>query len=92
MKAFEWENPHSEIDLAVVRTNGAVEEWKFEGSGMTVLRNPAGRKAMMKVGDKITVEYYPMRQGLGGGMFVSVTLADGKAYPVGVFVPGSVLC
>ncbi len=88
IKGFGWENPHSWIDLTVVRSNGKIEDWKFEGGGASRLEKSGWSKAMMKVGDKVTVEYNPARAGLGEGMFTAITLANGKYYPVGVFVPG----
>jgi hypothetical protein len=42
-----------------------------------LLRN-GWKSSTLKTGDKVSVTVRPMRDGTPGGLFVSVTLADGR--------------
>lgn len=88
VKEFEWMNPHSWIHVVVSKPGGGTEEWKFEGAGVGRLERAGWSKDMMKPGDRVVVEYSPRREGTGGGLFQSVTMADGKTYFSGFGQPG----
>ena len=68
VKEFRWANPHSWIDLDVPNAKGVVDTWSIEMTSPTTL----------KAGDKVSVTVRPMRDGSPGGLFVSVTLPDGR--------------
>ena len=75
---FTWTNPHSAIQLDVPNDSGGVDRWGVElGSPQSMARN-GWRSNIIKAGDKVTVVVNPLKSGEFGGIFVSITLADGR--------------
>jgi hypothetical protein len=75
---FAWTNPHSAIQLDVPNDKGGVDRWGVElGSPQSMARN-GWRSSIVKPGDKVTVVVNPLKSGEFGGIFVSITLADGR--------------
>jgi Family of unknown function (DUF6152) len=75
---FVWTNPHASIQLDVVNENGSTERWGVEmGSPNSMVKN-GWRSTLLKAGDKVTVVVNPLRSGEHGGIFQSITLADGR--------------
>jgi hypothetical protein len=78
VKDFRWTNPHSWIDLEVADAKGAVTLWSVEMNPPPFLIRAGWRSSTLKAGDKVSVTLNPIRDGSPGGIFVSVTLPDGK--------------
>ena len=78
VKEFRWANPHSWIDLDVANAKGAVDTWSIEMTSPAFLLRSGWKASTLKSGDKISVTVRPMRDGTPGGLFVSVTLPDGR--------------
>ena len=76
VREFQWTNPHSWIELTVMRGD-AKEEWSIEALSPNVLGRQGWKKNTLKAGDPITVVINPMRDDSKGGNLVAVTLADG---------------
>ena len=75
---FTWTNPHSAIQLDVPNESGGVDRWGVElGSPQSMARN-GWRSNIIKPGDTITVVVNPLKSGEFGGIFVSLTLPDGR--------------
>jgi Family of unknown function (DUF6152) len=75
---FVWTNPHASIQLDVVNENGSTERWGVEmGSPNSMVKN-GWKSTLLKAGDKVTVVVNPLRSGEHGGIFQSITLADGR--------------
>jgi hypothetical protein len=75
---FAWTNPHSAIQLDVPDGKGGTERWGVElGSPNSMAKN-GWRSTILKAGDKVTVVVNPLKSGEPGGIFVSITLADGR--------------
>jgi hypothetical protein len=75
---FTWTNPHSAIQLDVPNESGGVDRWGVElGSPQSMARN-GWRSNIIKAGDKVTVVVNPLKSGEFGGIFVSLTLPDGR--------------
>ena len=75
---FTWTNPHSAIQLDVPNENGGVDRWGVElGSPQSMARN-GWRSNIIKPGDMVTVVVNPLKSGEFGGIFVSLTLPDGR--------------
>ena len=75
---FTWTNPHSAIQLDVPNDSGGVDRWGVElGSPQSMARN-GWRSNIIKAGDKVTVVVNPLKSGEFGGIFVSLTLPDGR--------------
>jgi len=77
VKAFQWTNPHSWVQLAVAR-GGAEEAWAIEALSPNVLGRQGWSKNTLRPGDRVSVVINPLRDGKAGGNLVSVALADGR--------------
>lgn len=78
VKQFKWANPHSWIELEVPDGKGGVTDWNVEMTSPAVLIRAGWKSSVMKPGDKVTVMAHPQQSGEPGGIFVSVTLPDGR--------------
>ena len=77
VKEFRWTNPHSWIDLEVA-DKGTTTVWSIEMNPPPFLIRAGWKSSSLKAGDKVSVTLNPIRSGDPGGIFVSVTLADGR--------------
>jgi hypothetical protein len=80
VRQFKWANPHSWIELEVPNDKGAVEVWNAEMTAPGILARAGWKSTLLKPGDKVTIVVRPLLTGEPGGLFVSVTLADGQTY------------
>jgi len=78
VKTFKWANPHSWIELEVQNSKGATEIWNLEMNPPSFLVRAGWKSTTIKPGDKIKFSARPFKNGDPGGLFVSVTLPDGK--------------
>jgi hypothetical protein len=78
VKDFRWTNPHSWIDLEVSGPDGTTAVWSVEMNPPPYLVRAGWKSTTLKPGDKVSVTLNPIRTGEPGGIFVSVTLADGR--------------
>src|SRR5579863_6271312 len=78
VKQFKWANPHSWIEMEVPDGKGGSTDWNVEMTSPAVLIRAGWKSSVMKPGDKVTVMCHPQQSGEPGGIFVSVTLADGR--------------
>lgn len=75
---FAWTNPHASIQLDVASEKGGNERWGVELGSPNSMVKAGWRSTTLKPGDKVTVVVNPLKSGEPGGIFVSVTLADGR--------------
>jgi hypothetical protein len=78
VKQFGWQNPHSWMEIDVPNDAGVVTTWKVEMTSPAFLIRAGWKATTIKPGDKVTVKVFPLRDGDPGGLFQSVTLADGS--------------
>ena len=78
VKEFRWTNPHSWIDLDVTDDKGVAQTWSVEMTSPAFLVRAGWKSSTLKPGDKVSITLRPFRNGDPGGLFVSVTLADGR--------------
>jgi hypothetical protein len=78
IKEFRWANPHSWIELEVVNSAGKTEVWNFEMLPPTYLIPAGWTRSTVKFGDKVKVTANGFADGTPGGIFVSITLANGQ--------------
>ena len=78
VKQFKWANPHSWIEMDVPDGKGGSTDWNVEMTSPAVLIRAGWKSSVMKPGDKVTVMCHPQQSGEPGGIFVSVTLSDGR--------------
>ena len=78
IKAFSWQNPHSWMEVDVVGADGKVVTWTVEMTAPSYLVRAGWKASTVKPGDEVRVTVRPLRNGDPGGLFMSVTLADGR--------------
>ena len=78
VKEFRWANPHSWVDVTVPNDKGASDTWSVEMTSPAFLVRAGWKSTTLKPGDKVSVTLRPFRNGDPGGLFVSVTLPDGR--------------
>ena len=78
VKEYEWTNPHVWIHIMAPDAQGKSVEWSFEMQSIAQDSRAGWRPDSVKPGDKISIEYHPLKDGSRGGELVSATLSDGK--------------
>jgi hypothetical protein len=77
VKTFQWTNPHCVIWVMVQPADGsAPQEWSFETTSPGVLTRSGWTRHSINPGDRVSVEFHPLRDGSHGGGMSSVTLTD----------------
>ena len=74
---WKWTNPHVWIFLSVDDGKGGKTSWEIEGRPPGVLSRAGWSKTIFKVGDTITVDFSPAKDGSRTGLLTRVTRADG---------------
>ena len=77
IKGFGWVNPHSWIEMEVPNGKGGIDTWNVEMTAPGILAKAGWKSTTIKPGDKVSVAVHPLLTGEPGGLFVSVTLANG---------------
>jgi hypothetical protein len=75
---FTWTNPHSAIQMDVPNDSGGVDRWGVELGSPQSMARAGWRSNIIKAGDTVTVVVNPLKSGEFGGIFVSMTLPDGR--------------
>jgi hypothetical protein len=78
LKEFKWANPHSWMDIDVTDDKGVTKLWSVEMTAPAYLARAGWTSKTVKPGDKVTVNLRPMKNGDPGGLFVNITLPDGR--------------
>jgi hypothetical protein len=78
VKQFKWGNPHSWLEVEVPNSKGGTDLWNFEMNPPAYLVQSGWKSSSVKMGDKVKVTARPFISGDPGGIFVSVTLANGQ--------------
>jgi hypothetical protein len=80
VKEFEWTNPHVWIHMMVPDATGKPVEWSFEMQAIAQDTAGGWRADSVKPGDKVSIDFHPLKDGTRGGQFVQGTLPDGKQF------------
>ena len=75
----EWRNPHMWVYLEAKDDNGRVVKCAFEGPSSQAAGASGVSARVLKVGNRVTIEGHPNKDGSCGGDFEAVTV-DGKQY------------
>lgn len=75
---FNWTNPHASFRVDVPNAQGKVESWAIEMNSPNNLVHLGWKRSSIKAGDKVTAKINPLRDGRPGGLYIGITLADGK--------------
>jgi Family of unknown function (DUF6152) len=77
VKTFQWTNPHCVVWVLVQPEGGGEpQEWSIETTSPGVLTRGGWTRNSIKPGDRVSVEFSPLRDGSHGGGLNSVTLLD----------------
>ncbi len=76
----EWMNPHVFVWIHVPNPQapGTYALYAFENGSVNVLARLGWTKYSLAAREKITVDYFPLKDGRPGGHFIKGTLADGR--------------
>jgi hypothetical protein len=83
VKTVEWTNPHIWIWIDVADEKGALNTYGFEGMSPNFLERRNWTRNTLKIGDKVTVSYRPLRDGKNGGMWINGKMEGGKVLTMG---------
>ena len=78
VKEFEWTNPHVWIHIMAPDAAGKQVEWSFEMQAVPQATSGGWRSDSVKPGDRVTIEFHPLKDGSRGGELTAATLPDGK--------------
>jgi len=90
IKSFQWSNPHAVVWLIDgPKQDGTSDLWTLElPTSPGVLTRLGWSKHSLQPGDRVTVEFNPLRNGEHGGSFKKATLVDsGKVLAVNIAPP-----
>ena len=79
----EWQNPHINVWVWVAdksQPNGYAR-YLFESGGLSLLVRMGWTRETLKVGERFTFDYLPLKDGRTGGALISATHADGSVTP-----------
>jgi len=79
VKEFSPANPHTKIVLTITDEKGT-RDVEFEGHSLNNYYRGGWREGMVKVGDKISLNAAPTRDGSDGGYALGVIAADGTRF------------
>lgn len=87
---LEWINPHVFVWVYVrnAASSGGYDLYAFENGSPGILARAGWSRDVLATGERITVEYRPLRDGRNGGHFMKATRADGSVL-LGVGGPGT---
>jgi hypothetical protein len=76
----EWSNPHVFVWTYVLSrsTPGKYDLYAFESGSIGELTRLGWSSTALRSGDKVTIEYHPLRDGRPGGHLTTATTPDGR--------------
>jgi hypothetical protein len=77
--ALEWTNPHIWVWVDVEDGKGGTATYGFESNAPAELARFFGwSKRSLTAGDKVTIDYAPLKSGKNGGALRTLTFMDGR--------------
>ena len=75
---WRWTNPHVWIILSVDDSNGAKVQWSIEGRTPGQLVRAGWSRTTLTVGETVTIDFSPAKDGTRTGLLTRVRRADGS--------------
>jgi hypothetical protein len=75
---IEWLNPHARFYVDVKEPDGQLVTWEFELGSPNQLTRRGWRRTTLKIGDAVTVNGYPAKDGAHLANARTVTMANGQ--------------
>ena len=85
---LEWNNPHVFVWVYVPNAKGEYDLYGLEAGAVTLLTRYGWTKDTIKSGEKVTLDYFPLKDHRLGGAFIKLTHADGTVTRNEPFAPG----
>jgi hypothetical protein len=77
VEAFSWANPHTVLELVSAPAGGEAQtQWTIESSSPGILRRFGWSGDSLKPGDRVLVEFSPMRDGSHAGRLHTLRLVE----------------
>jgi hypothetical protein len=75
-----WSNPHIALWIYVpkVGKKGEYDLWQFQSDSVNMAQRHGWTKDGFKEGERVTLQYFPMRNGERGGYLIRLVRADGS--------------
>ena len=73
-----WSNPHIILAFSVKSSGGAATSWSVETGSPTSVAQFGWNRNSVKVGDKVTVELYPAKNGAHVGRLKKLIYTNGR--------------
>lgn len=83
VRTWEMGNPHAYLWLFVRNAAGGQDIWGFEAPSPNTLLMHGFDKYSVKVGDRLIVQFNPLRDGRHGGNLVELQFSDGRVLSAG---------
>ena len=77
---FQWTNPHAWIQVTAPGPDGEMTEWSIECSSPNTLSRQGWTPRLLAPGQRIVIVINPMQDGTNAGLFVGMTLEDGRVF------------
>ena len=77
VRDFQFRNPHGVITVEVPQARGPIT-WRAETNSPSILRRRGWTPASLHVGDRVTLEGWPARDGTRYMRLKNASLADGR--------------
>lgn len=76
----QWENPHISVWAYVPspQASSGYALYAFESGGVNLMARNGWTKETFKQGEKVTIEFFPLKDGRPGGAFIQALHADGS--------------
>ena len=75
---WKWSNPHVWIVLSVDDGKGGKVQWEIEGRTPGQLVRAGWSRTTLKIGETVTVDFSPAKDGTHTGLLTRVRRADGS--------------
>jgi hypothetical protein len=87
---IDWVNPHTFVWLYVEKKDqpGRYDLYGFENGPINMLARGGWTKDVLAVGEKVRVQYFPLKDGRPGGSFIKAIREDGTELIGDPFAPG----
>jgi len=78
VREFQWNNPHTWIQIVVVDDKGRQTEWSVECGSPNMMARTGWKRTTLKAGDNVVAVVNPLKDGRPNGALVKITLPDGS--------------
>ena len=78
MTKIVWAHPHIILTFTVKETNGALSTWSTESGSPGSVARVGWNRNSVKVGDIVTIELFPAKNGAHVGRLKKVIFPDGR--------------